>query len=214
MNFCFVPVIAWRLNMWPHKVCSTGNIIKELRDWRPDVISRLVLLIVREIPDTMPATIESMIRILLQIISKWKECLLSELSFTSNITSSLGASTSKTSPLCFSPNSNAQQTENASKSKSNSLKLEDLELCASAIRKIEGLALCMLSHLRPKTRNLAVLLLKEAQSLASDLKLPEALNFVPCIVKMDQGLPKILEEMLPLLSSNERVKRVHLFLTW
>ena len=191
-------------------IAHMGNVIKELREWRPNVISRLVLFIVREIPDTLPATLESMLRILLQLITRWKECLLSENTLIQNSNVICGASqsstsaapSSKTSPLILPGN----QSDNLPKSKSNSLKRDDVDLCVSSIRRVEGLALTILCHLRPNTRRLAVMLLKEAQSLANDLRLPELCAFVASIQKIDEGLPTVLEKMLPQLSSNERVR--------
>ena len=61
------------------------------------VVSCLVLFITREIPDTMPATLESMLRILLQLMGKWRECLQSEMS-TCSASNTTSVSTSSAGP--------------------------------------------------------------------------------------------------------------------
>ena len=57
----------------------------------------------------------------------------------------------KASPLMF---SNVAAENVTPKSKSNSLKKDDNEQCISALRRVEGLSLCTLCHLRPNTRRL------------------------------------------------------------
>ncbi|XP_036378760.1 protein furry homolog-like isoform X3 [Megalops cyprinoides] len=108
-------------------------------DWREDVLSGFVYFIVREVTDVHPSLLDNAVKMLVQLISQWRQAVQS-----SNKSQGPASGGSPCLPLERSP-------------------------LASVLHVVEGLALVVLCSCRPATRRLAVNVLKEVRALYTAL---------------------------------------------
>uniref|UniRef100_A0A8P4GCK6 Furry homolog, like n=1 Tax=Dicentrarchus labrax TaxID=13489 RepID=A0A8P4GCK6_DICLA len=109
-------------------------------EWREDVLSGFVYFIVREVTDVHPTLLDNAVKMLLQLISQWRQAVQSSNKSHDVQGSSSGHSLSldRTPPL-------------------------------GVLHVVEGLALVVLCSCRPATRRLAVNVLKEVRALHTAL---------------------------------------------
>uniref|UniRef100_A0A4W5KS36 FRY like transcription coactivator n=1 Tax=Hucho hucho TaxID=62062 RepID=A0A4W5KS36_9TELE len=108
-------------------------------EWREDVLSGFVYFVVREVTDVHPTLLDNAVKMLLQLISQWRQAVQ-----TSN------------------------KTHEAQVGGEPSLPLERSPLWG-VLHVVEGLALVVLCSCRPATRRLAVNILKEVRALHTAL---------------------------------------------
>uniref|UniRef100_A0A8D0AP08 Furry homolog, like n=1 Tax=Sander lucioperca TaxID=283035 RepID=A0A8D0AP08_SANLU len=109
-------------------------------EWREDVLSGFAYFIVREVTDVHPTLLDNAVKMLLQLISQWRQAVQS---------------------------SNKSHDAQGSSS-GRSLSLERTPLLG-VLHVVEGLALVVLCSCRPATRRLAVNVLKEVRALHTAL---------------------------------------------
>ncbi|CAJ1059965.1 protein furry homolog-like isoform X9 [Xyrichtys novacula] len=108
-------------------------------EWREDVLSGFVSFIVKEVTDVHPTLLDNAVKMLLQLISQWRQAVQS-----SNKSHDVQSSSSR-----------------------HSLSLDRTSL--GVLHVVEGLALVVLCSCRPATRRLAVNVLKEVRALHTAL---------------------------------------------
>uniref|UniRef100_A0A6Q2YT60 Furry homolog, like n=1 Tax=Esox lucius TaxID=8010 RepID=A0A6Q2YT60_ESOLU len=108
-------------------------------EWREDVLSGFVYFVVREVTDVHPTLLDNAVKMLLQLISQWRQAVQ-----TSNKSHEQGPGSGTPLPLERSP-------------------------LWGVLHVVEGLALVVLCSCRPATRRLAVNVLKEVRALHTAL---------------------------------------------
>ncbi|KAI1888720.1 hypothetical protein AGOR_G00171640 [Albula goreensis] len=108
-------------------------------EWREDVLSGFAYFIVREVTDIHPTLLDNAVKMLVQLISQWKQAVQS-----SNKSQGGGYGGAPSLPLERSP-------------------------LGGVLHVVEGLALVVLCSCRPATRRLAVNVLKEVRALYTAL---------------------------------------------
>ncbi|XP_053709672.1 protein furry homolog-like isoform X3 [Synchiropus splendidus] len=111
----------------------------DFQEWREDVLSGFVYFIVREVTDVHPTLLDNAVKMLLQLISQWRQAVQS---------------------------SNKSHDPQASSNR-RSLSFERSSL--GVLHVVEGLAVMVLCSCRPATRRLAVNVLKEVRALHTAL---------------------------------------------
>lgn len=137
-------------------------------EWREDVLSGFVYFIVREVTDVHPTLLDNAVKMLLQLISQWRQAVQSsnkshDLQVRQSV-SCIKVTEEKlglTFMTCF---CFFQQGPGSG----HSLSLERNPL-SGVLHVVEGLALVVLCSCRPATRRLAVNVLKEVRALHTAL---------------------------------------------
>uniref|UniRef100_A0A667XR27 Furry homolog, like n=1 Tax=Myripristis murdjan TaxID=586833 RepID=A0A667XR27_9TELE len=148
-------------------------------EWREDVLSGFVYFIVREVTDIHPTLLDNAVKMLLQLISQWRQAVQS--SNKSHETQSF-----------FS-----QQGLGSGQS----LSLERAPLL-SVLHVVEGLALVVLCSCRPATRRLAVNVLKEVRALHTALGIAKGDEELAIDV-MDRLSALVLESFIHLTGADQ-----------
>ncbi|XP_061834044.1 protein furry homolog-like isoform X4 [Nerophis lumbriciformis] len=113
-------------------------------EWREDVLTGFVHFIVREVTDVHPTLLDNSVKMLLQLISQWRQAA----------------------------QSSNKSHDALSSSSSHSLSAERSSL--GVLHMVEGLAMVVLCSCRPATRRLAVNVLKEVRALHTTLGIGKA----------------------------------------
>uniref|UniRef100_A0A667Y7E7 Furry homolog, like n=1 Tax=Myripristis murdjan TaxID=586833 RepID=A0A667Y7E7_9TELE len=142
-------------------------------EWREDVLSGFVYFIVREVTDIHPTLLDNAVKMLLQLISQWRQAVQS--SNKSHETQGLGSG--------------------------QSLSLERAPLL-SVLHVVEGLALVVLCSCRPATRRLAVNVLKEVRALHTALGIAKGDEELAIDV-MDRLSALVLESFIHLTGADQ-----------
>uniref|UniRef100_A0A4W5PRX3 FRY like transcription coactivator n=1 Tax=Hucho hucho TaxID=62062 RepID=A0A4W5PRX3_9TELE len=149
-------------------------------EWREDVLSGFVYFIVREVTDIHPTLLDNAIKMLLQLISQWRQAVQ-----TSN---KVGGEWIAMASL-FGPGSGP------------SLPLERTPLWG-VLHVVEGLALVVLCSCRPATRRLAVNVLKEVRALHTALGIAKGDEELAIDV-MDRLSASVLESFIHLTGADQ-----------
>uniref|UniRef100_A0A8C5NAA8 Furry homolog, like n=1 Tax=Gouania willdenowi TaxID=441366 RepID=A0A8C5NAA8_GOUWI len=143
-------------------------------EWREDVLSGFAYFIVREVTDVHPTLLDNAVKMLLQLISQWRQAVQSS-----------------------NKSHEAQKINNFLVSGSGrSLSLER-SLPLGVLHVVEGLALVVLCSCRPATRRLAVNILKEVRCMFLCLGDEELVIDV-----MDRLSASVLESFIHLTGTN------------
>ncbi|KAM6963189.1 protein furry homolog-like isoform 7-T7 [Aplochiton taeniatus] len=142
-------------------------------EWREDVLSGFVYFIVREVTDVHPTLLDNAVKMLLQLISQWRQAV----------------QTSNKSHEAQGPGSG------------QSLPLERSPLWG-VLHVVEGLALVVLCSCRPATRRLAVNVLKEVRTLHTALGIPKGDEELAIDV-MDRLSASVLESFIHLTGADQ-----------
>nr|XP_023679418.1 protein furry homolog-like isoform X2 [Paramormyrops kingsleyae] len=143
--------------------------------WREDVLSGFVYFIVREVTDVHPTLLDNAVKMLLQLLSQWRQAVQS---------SHKGVETGQ---------------GNVSGGPS-SLSLERPPL--TVLHVAEGLALVVLCSVRPATRRLAVNVLREVRALAAALGIAKGEEELAIDV-MDRLSASVLESFIHLTGADQ-----------
>uniref|UniRef100_A0A672ZQD1 Furry homolog, like n=1 Tax=Sphaeramia orbicularis TaxID=375764 RepID=A0A672ZQD1_9TELE len=142
-------------------------------EWREDVLSGFVYFIVREVTDVHPTLLDNSVKMLLQLISQWKQAVQS---------------------------SNKSHDAQVKVSNGHSLSLERTH-SSGVLHVVEGLALVVLCSCRPATRRLAVNVLKEVRALHTALGIGKGDEELAIDV-MDRLSAPVLESFIHLTGTN------------
>ncbi|XP_068175819.1 protein furry homolog-like isoform X3 [Antennarius striatus] len=142
-------------------------------EWREDVLSGFVYFIVREVTDVHPTLLDNAIKMLLQLISQWRQAM----------------------------QSSNKSHDAQGPSSVHSLSLERTPLL-SVLHIVEGLALVVLCSCRPATRRLAVNVLKEVRALHTALGIGKADEELAIDV-MDRLSASVLESFIHLTGADQ-----------
>ncbi|KAK2835881.1 hypothetical protein Q5P01_016365 [Channa striata] len=142
-------------------------------EWREDVLSGFVYFIVREVTDIHPTLLDNAVKMLLQLISQWRQAVQS-----------------------------SHKTHDAQGlSSSHSLSLERNHP-SGVLHVVEGLALVVLCSCRPATRKLAVNVLKEVRALHTALGIGKEDEELAIDV-MDRLSASVLESFIHLTGADQ-----------
>uniref|UniRef100_A0A8D0AQ57 Furry homolog, like n=1 Tax=Sander lucioperca TaxID=283035 RepID=A0A8D0AQ57_SANLU len=147
-------------------------------EWREDVLSGFAYFIVREVTDVHPTLLDNAVKMLLQLISQWRQAVQSS-------NKSHDAQVGLKAP---------------GSSSGRSLSLERTPLLG-VLHVVEGLALVVLCSCRPATRRLAVNVLKEVRALHTALGIGKGDEELAIDV-MDRLSASVLESFIHLTGSN------------
>ncbi|XP_031724280.1 protein furry homolog-like isoform X6 [Anarrhichthys ocellatus] len=142
-------------------------------EWREDVLSGFAYFIVREVTDVHPTLLDNAVKMLLQLLSQWRQAVQS---------------------------SNKSHDPKGSSS-GHSLPLERTPLLG-VLRVVEGLALVVLCSCRPATRRLAVNVLKEVRALHTALGICKGDEELAIDV-MDRLSASVLESFIHLTGADQ-----------
>ncbi|KAK9518920.1 hypothetical protein VZT92_021686 [Zoarces viviparus] len=142
-------------------------------EWREDVLSGFAYFIVREVTDVHPTLLDNAVKMLLQLLSQWRQAVQS---------------------------SNKSHDAKGSSS-GHSLPLERTPLLG-VLRVVEGLALVVLCSCRPATRRLAVNVLKEVRALHTALGICKGDEELAIDV-MDRLSASVLESFIHLTGADQ-----------
>ncbi|XP_068599918.1 protein furry homolog-like [Brachionichthys hirsutus] len=142
-------------------------------EWREDVLSGFVYFIVREVTDVHPTLLDNAIKMLLQLISQWRQAM----------------------------QSSNKSHDVQGPSSVHSLSLERTPLL-SVLHIVEGLALVVLCSCRPATRRLAVNVLKEVRALHTALGIGKADEELAIDV-LDRLSASVLESFIHLTGADQ-----------
>uniref|UniRef100_A0A671YAB3 Furry homolog, like n=1 Tax=Sparus aurata TaxID=8175 RepID=A0A671YAB3_SPAAU len=148
-------------------------------EWREDVLSGFVYFIVREVTDVHPTLLDNAVKMLLQLISQWRQAVCCE-KFR----------------LIFNSKSFKQGS-----SSGHSLSLERTPV-SGVLHLVEGLALVVLCSCRPATRRLAVNVLKEVRALHTALGIGKGDEELAIDV-MDRLSASVLESFIHLTGADQ-----------
>ncbi|CAB3359556.1 Hypothetical predicted protein [Cloeon dipterum] len=170
---------------------SLQTLVMDFPDWRDDVIRGFTQFIVRDIPDTSPQLVDQGLRILLQLLTNWKNA-------------PPGA------PKSLDPHRNNSFITHGPSYKS--------EPAWAVTHVVEGFALVMLCHCRLSVRRLAVHILKEAKALLHILNTANCSSPNPPVIDViDKCCAQVLERCYHLLSPAEKAAAMstsHIDLQW
>ncbi|KHJ49277.1 hypothetical protein D918_00402 [Trichuris suis] len=156
------------------------NLIVECSDWHNDVIYSFLQFFTREIPDVYPHLIDSSLRLLLQILSCWKN----------SVTATMDKK-------------NEDAEENSTLTQINVPPVLRSDGSAMVLHCIEGFALTMLCQSRSITRKLAVTILKEVKAMFP-LLCPNEDYDVPVIDVLDDSCSYVLQKYVQHISDAEK----------
>lgn len=154
-------------------------------EWREDVLSGFVYFIVREVTDVHPTLLDNAVKMLLQLISQWRQAVQSsnkshdaQVGFCCNLRP-LYNRVQFIHVKCFKYTVSSKEVflfleQNSGTGRSLSL---DRIPSLSVLHVVEGLALVVLCSCRPATRRLAVNVLKETRALHTALGIGKVSRF-------------------------------------
>ncbi|MGH0127200.1 UNVERIFIED_CONTAM: hypothetical protein FKN15_051317 [Acipenser sinensis] len=145
-------------------------------EWREDVLSGFVYFIVREVTDVHPTLLDNAVKMLVQLISQWKQAVQSN-------------------------NKGQESQRGVPNGSSHSLPLERSPY-SSVFHVVEGFALVVLCSCRPATRRLAVNVLREVRALYTALNISKSDEELAIDV-MDRLSASVLESFIHLTGADQ-----------
>ncbi|XP_073975779.1 microtubule binding protein furry isoform X3 [Rhodnius prolixus] len=164
---------------------SLQTLVIDFPDWRHDVVLGFTQFLSRDVPDTSPQLLDNGLRMLLQLLTSWKNAVCKD-------------------PL---PQPPPQQTVvQLSPTVSTSKRVDHtprIEPASNVLHHVEGFAIVMLCSVRLCPRRLSLHILREAKIL---LKLLGGFFVTeePVIDVMESWIPPVLESCLHLLPATEK----------
>jgi hypothetical protein len=137
-----------------HACQSMQTLTHDFPEWRHEVLQGYIAFIVKEVADTHHQLVDHGLRMVLQLVTTWKNAVLG-----------LTASTTPNSSLNKEKDRNKSKDPEAQKVKDQAL----IEQHIAALHVVEGFAVVMLCNVRPVPRKLAVGILREVKLLGKNL---------------------------------------------
>ncbi|XP_034255121.1 protein furry-like isoform X2 [Thrips palmi] len=194
---------------------SLQTLVIDFPDWRQDVICGFTQFLARDVQDTFPQLLDNGLRMLLQLLTSWKNALV--VPGTTTLRTSVAHSSQ---PVPTHPPSAASSDRGSERSTisdrstasereyhiPHAKKLQDavqkVEAAGTVLHMVEALALVMLCHCRLYPRRLSVHILREVKHL---LKLVgSAGHDQPVIDVIDKCCPVVFEKCLSSLPPPEK----------
>ncbi|KAI1301913.1 Protein furry -like protein-like [Halotydeus destructor] len=154
---------------------SLQNIVNDFPDWREDVADGFVHFLQQEVSDTYPHLLDNALRLLLHILTNWRQALLNP-------------SKSKKKKAASEPSLEAVAAR--------------VDHTCLVLHKLEGFALAMLCSCRPASRRLASHILKEARFLLKTLTPDKSDESVADVI--DKVCPAVVESCMEYIPAGER----------
>ncbi|XP_068083711.1 protein furry [Anabrus simplex] len=168
---------------------SLQTLVLDFPDWRQDVICGFTQFLARDVLDTFPQLVDNGLRMLLQLLTSWKNALTPSslvLARTNKETGSGDGSRGAVRDL-----SQSRKTEHGK-----------MEPVSSVFHLVEGFALVMLCNCRLYLRRLSVHILREVKMLLKGLGCSE--DDQPVIDVIDRCCPQVMEKCLSMLPPAEK----------
>ncbi|XP_057696254.1 protein furry homolog-like isoform X2 [Corythoichthys intestinalis] len=173
---------------------SLQALMVDFPEWREDVLSGFVYFIMREVTDVHPTLLDNSVKMLLQLISQWRQVAQSNnRSHDVQVGQQLKVNFHKYVAV------NANLCPQSSSS-SHSLSMERSLL--GVLHVVEGLAIVVLCSCRPATRRLAVNVLKEVRALHTALGVGKGDEELAIDV-MDRLSASVLESFIHLTGADQ-----------
>lgn len=158
---------------------SLQNLVLDFPEWRHDVVYGFIQFLVKEVGDTSPQLLDNGVRMLLQLLTAWKNALM-----------------------------NTTTTTSVNKRDPGVGDLHHLHLHQrgdhnDVLRLAEGFALVLLCSCRQAPRRVAVAIMREVKVLSKALGEEDPVN-QPVIDVMDRWCGCVVESLLTLLPPGER----------
>lgn len=189
---------------------SLQTLVIDFPDWRQDVVWGFTQFLVRDVLDTFPQLVDNGLRMLLQLLTAWKNTLTCN-NIIANSSMRLGKSLlivallkSNLSDFCVGKDSNTNEhTKSVFRDLGNNKKPDSAksEPLSSVLHLVEAYALVMLCNIRLSPRRLSVHILKDTKILLKTLNCSED---QPVIDVIDRCCPQVLEKCLPHLPATEK----------
>ncbi|XP_051783589.1 protein furry homolog-like isoform X2 [Erpetoichthys calabaricus] len=159
-----------------HAFTTLQALMLDFPEWREDVLSGFVYFTVREVTDVHPTLLDNAVKMLIQLISQWRQAVQSS--------------------------NKSQETQTcAPNGGSHSLALEKTP-SSSVFHIVEGFALVVLCSCRPATRRLAVNVLREIRALYTALGISKGDEELAIDV-MDRVSASVLESFIHLTGADQ-----------
>nr|CAD7427510.1 unnamed protein product [Timema monikensis] len=169
---------------------SLQTLVIDFPDWRQDVIWGFTQFLARDVQDTFPQLVDNGLRMLLQLLTSWKNALFPNilLARSTKDTAGLGDGVrGQTRDLA-----GAKKVEHTQKS----------EPVSNVFHLVEAFALVMLCNCRLQPRRLSVHVLREVKTLLKGLGCVD--DDQPVIDVIDQCCPQVMEKCLGMLPPAEK----------
>ncbi|XP_046735470.1 protein furry [Diprion similis] len=164
---------------------SLQTLVLDFSDWRQDVILGFTQFLARDVQDTFPQLVDNGLRMLLQLLTSWKNALISP---------SVRSKDQQAETMRTSTRGEVQTKKSES--------LQKLESGPSVFHLVEGFALVMLCNCRLCPRRLAVHILREVKLLLKTLGGLD--DDQPVIDVIDACCPAVLEKCYHMLPPGEK----------
>ncbi|XP_064103219.1 protein furry-like isoform X6 [Macrobrachium nipponense] len=159
---------------------SLQSLVLDFPEWRHDVVYGFIQFLVKEVGDTSPQLLDNGIRMLLQLITAWKNALTN--------TTTINTNANKRDPGV---------------GDLHHLHLHQRGDHSDVLHLAEGFALVLLCSCRQAPRRVAVAILREVKLLAKALGEDSPIS-EPVIDVMDRWCGRIVESVMSLLPPGER----------
>ncbi|XP_044597140.1 protein furry isoform X1 [Cotesia glomerata] len=165
---------------------SLQTLVIDFPDWRQDVVMGFTQFLARDVQDTFPQLVDNGLRMLLQLLTSWKNALISPSPRAKEQAIESQRINPRIDPAVKKVDTSAQKVEQAS----------------TVFHLVEGFALVMLCNCRLYPRRLAVHILREVKVLLKALGGPETDQ--PVIDVIDASCPAVIEKCYHLLPPAEK----------
>lgn len=165
---------------------SLQTLVIDFPDWRQDVVMGFTQFLARDVQDTFPQLVDNGLRMLLQLLTSWKNALISPSPRAKEQAIESNRINPRIDPAVKKVDTSSQKVEQAS----------------TVFHLVEGFALVMLCNCRLYPRRLAVHILREVKVLLKALGGPETDQ--PVIDVIDASCPAVIEKCYHLLPPAEK----------
>ncbi|XP_034942121.1 protein furry isoform X2 [Chelonus insularis] len=165
---------------------SLQTLVLDFPDWRQDVVLGFTQFLARDVQDTFPQLVDNGLRMLLQLLTSWKNALSNPSPRSKEQTIENNRINPRIDPIVKKIDSSSQRIEQAS----------------SVFHLVEGFALVMLCNCRLYPRRLAVHILREVKMILKAVGGPETDQ--PVIDVIDACCPSVIEKCYHLLPPAEK----------
>lgn len=169
---------------------SLQTLVIDFPDWRQDVVCGFTQFLARDVQDTFPQLLDNGMRMLLQLLTSWKNALLSP-------------SVRSTKEQ---QNENVRSVTRSDSAIKKNQAGQKVEPVSSVFHLVEGFALVMLCNCRLYPRRIAVHILREVKLLLKTLGNLE--DDQPVIDVIDACCPAVLEKCYHMLPPAEKAAAI------
>ncbi|XP_044014462.1 protein furry isoform X2 [Aphidius gifuensis] len=177
---------------------SLQTLVLDFSDWRHDVILGFTQFLIRDVQDTFPQLVDNGLRMLLQLLTSWKNSLLSPNTRTKEQNDNNRILNQRT-------DAHNNSNNNSSNKKNDNINIgQKNEQITSVFYLVEGFALVMLCNCRLCPRRIAVHILREVKLLLKTIGNIENQHEQSVIDVIDATCPLALEKCYHMLPPAEK----------